>query len=67
MADSVTISATDVSLYHVAAVRLGDASQWWRIAQLNGMGDPDLAWLTGPVRIELPDVDATQTSGVPGL
>jgi hypothetical protein len=62
---SVTVSAADVSLYHVAAAQLGDATQWWRIAQANDMTDPDLAWLSAPVTLQIPMANATLTSGIP--
>lgn len=64
---TIQISAADVSLYHVAAAQLGDATQWWRIAQANGMSDPDLSWLTVPVSVQIPPVNATMASGVPGV
>jgi len=65
MADTVIVSAADGSLYRVAATQLNDATQWWRIAALNGLSDPDLSWLTAPVTLTLPTLDATQTAGVP--
>ena len=40
MPGSVTVSAADISLFHVAAAQLGDATQWNRIAVLNGRTDP---------------------------
>ncbi|NVN02229.1 MULTISPECIES: hypothetical protein [Asaia] len=64
---TIKVTAADVSLYHVAATRLNDATQWWRIAQLNGMTDPDLTWLPSPVPLQIPSVDPTLSSGVPGL
>jgi len=64
---TIQVTAADVSLYHVAASRLNDATQWWRIAQLNGMTDPDLTWLPSPVFLQIPNIDPTQNSGVPGL
>lgn len=64
---TIQVTAADVSLYHVAATRLNDATQWWRIAQLNGMTDPDLTWLSSPVPLQIPSVDPTLNSGVPGL
>lgn len=64
---TIQVTAADVSLYHVAAIRLNDATQWWRIAQLNGITDPDLTWLPSPVSLQLPNIDPTQNSGVPGL
>ncbi len=67
MATTIKVTATDISLYHVAAAQLGDATQWWRIAQLNGMSDPDLSDFVTPVQIVLPTVDASLGSGVPGV
>lgn len=67
MANTIKVTAADVSLYHVAAAQLGDATQWWRIAQLNGMTDPDLSGFGTPVQIVLPSVDASLSSGVPGV
>jgi len=67
MTTTVQVTAADVSLYHVAAAQLNDATQWWRIAQLNGMSDPDLSGFTTPVTLQIPSIDATQTSGVPGV
>ncbi|WP_306310138.1 hypothetical protein [Acidomonas methanolica] len=62
---AVQVTAADVSLYHVAAVQLGDATQWWRIAQLNGMTDPDLTVLAAPVFLEMPPVSTVLTTGLP--
>ncbi|WP_010517246.1 MULTISPECIES: hypothetical protein [Komagataeibacter] len=67
MATTIKVTAADVSLYHVAAAQLGDATQWWRIAQLNGIADPDLSSFLTPVQIVLPTVDASLASGVPGV
>lgn len=64
---AVQVTAADVSLYHVAAAQLGDATQWWRIAQLNGLGDPDLTFLQVPVFLEIPPVVVSLTDGVPEL
>ncbi|OUJ16487.1 hypothetical protein HK28_12480 [Acetobacter sp. DsW_063] len=62
---TVKVTSSDRTLYHVAAAQLGDATQWWRIAQLNGMSDPDLSSFTTPVALQLPVVDSTQTDGIP--
>lgn len=67
MATTIKVTATDISLYHVAAAQLGDATQWWRIAQLNGMTDPDLSGFATPVQLVMPTVDASLSSGVPGV
>lgn len=60
-----TVSAVDVSLFHVAAQYLGDATQWWRIAQVNGMSDPDLTWLSAPIQIDIPIASPALTGGTP--
>lgn len=62
---SVTVTAADRTLYHVAAVQLSDATQWWRIAQLNGMSDPDLSGLTTPVELQIPVIDSSLNTGLP--
>ncbi|MCE2563664.1 hypothetical protein [Komagataeibacter sp. FNDCF1] len=67
MATTIRVTAADISLYHVAARWLGDAAQWWRIAQLNGMVDPDLSGFAMPVGLVLPAADASLGSGVPGV
>ena len=63
----IQITAADVSLFHVAAANLNDATQWWRIAQLNGMSDPDLSRLEAPITISLPTQVASLTDGLPEL
>lgn len=67
MANTLKVTAADISLYHVAARQLGDATQWWRIARLNGLDDPDLGGFATPVVLTLPPIDATQDSGVAGV
>ena len=62
---SITVTAADRTLYHVAAAQLDDATQWWRIAQLNGMTDPDLSSLTTPTVIQIPVQDSSLTTGLP--
>ncbi|HKM64176.1 MAG TPA: hypothetical protein VJY39_16970 [Acidisphaera sp.] len=57
-----TITVAGGNLYSIAAVELGDATQWIRIAQLNDIDDP---FLTGVVTLLLPDTDPTATGGVP--
>jgi nucleoid-associated protein YgaU len=49
------------NLFQIAAQYLGDATQWIRIAQLNGVSDP---WLNGLQSLTLPDVDASAGGGV---
>ncbi len=49
------------NLFRIAAEQLGDATQWLRIAQLNGLSDPIL---TGLVTLEIPDSDPNAGGGV---
>ncbi|MFT9361587.1 LysM peptidoglycan-binding domain-containing protein [Acetobacter okinawensis] len=67
MANTIKVTAADRTLYHVAAAHLGDATQWWRIAQLNGLSSPDLSAFTTPVPLIIPAVDSSLASGVPGV
>ena len=67
MTSTITVSAADISLFHVAARTLGDAQQWFAIAGLNGLIDPSLAGLTAPITLLLPPADFSQTVGLPVL
>lgn len=58
----ITVSGADISLFHVAARELGDATQWIRIAQANGLSDPMLASV---VTLTIPDVNPLLTGGLP--
>lgn len=49
------------TLFHVAAAELGDATQWLRIARLNGLHDPVLV---GMVTLKLPPRDAAAGGGI---
>ena len=55
----VTVAGGD--LYRLALVRLGDATQWNRIAKVNGLSDPVLA---GLITLKLPVVDARAGGGI---
>ncbi len=55
---TVIVSAT--TLYQVASDELGDATQWTRIARLNGLVDP---WIAGVVRLKIPRVDVSAGNG----
>ncbi len=57
-----TVTVTGGDLFHVAALYLGDATQWWRIAQANSLTDPQLQ---GLVTLTIPDIDPSQTGGLP--
>lgn len=56
-----TIQVAGGDLFRVAAAYLGDATQWVRIAQLNGIADP---WLSGPTTLRLPARDPGAGGGV---
>lgn len=56
-----TIVVTGGSLFQIASEYLGDATQWIRIAQLNGLADPVLH---GLVVLRLPEIDMTAGGGI---
>lgn len=58
--NTVTVAGGD--LYRVALAQLGDARQWWRLAQANGLTDPVLS---GVVTLTIPNPDSTLTDGLP--
>ncbi|GLR67563.1 hypothetical protein GCM10010909_22440 [Acidocella aquatica] len=51
------------NLFAIAAQYLNDATQWIRIAQLNGLVDPILPGVT---TLGIPAVDASAGGGVAG-
>nr|WP_173582862.1 LysM peptidoglycan-binding domain-containing protein [Acetobacter musti] len=61
MSKTIQIGPSNISLWHVAAKFLGDATQANRIMSLNGLSD---TWITSVQTIILPPVDATQTGGI---
>lgn len=56
-----TIQVIGGDLFHLAATQLGDATQWIRIAQLNGLTDPNIP---GAMTLLIPDVDPNATGGI---
>lgn len=48
------------TLFRVALDELGDAAQWDRIAELNGLVDP---WLSGFVTLQIPAPLPNPTNG----
>ena len=56
-----TISVAGGNLFQIAAQYLGDASQWLRIAQLNGLSDPILS---GVVTLTIPNTDQNAGGGI---
>lgn len=55
------ITVAGGNLFAIAARQLGDATQWIRIAQLNGLTDPALS---GVVTLNIPQVDPNAGGGV---
>ena len=55
-----TVTLASGNLFQVAAQYLGDASQWNRIAKLNGMTDP---FFTGYTVLKIPPVNANAGNG----
>lgn len=56
-----TVTVAGGNLFRIAAEQLGDATQWNRIARLNGLSDPVLV---GVVVLKLPAQDASAGGGV---
>lgn len=56
---TVTVAGGD--LFRLALARLGDATQWNRIARVNGLSDPVLS---GLVTLKLPPVDPAAGGGI---
>jgi hypothetical protein len=58
---TTTITVAGGDLFHIAAQQLGDATQWIRIAQLNGLSDPVL---TGVTTLQLPAQNPAAGGGI---
>ena len=58
----LTLQVAGTDLFTIAAQQLGDATQWYRIAALNGLSDP---MIFGLVTLQIPDFDASATGGLP--
>lgn len=56
-----TITVVGGNLFRIAAEQLADATQWIRIAQLNGLSDP---MLTGVVTLLIPEADPNAGGGI---
>jgi hypothetical protein len=56
-----SITVAGENLFHVAAVQLGDATQWIRIAELNRISDP---MLVGVTTLLIPDTNPSAGGGI---
>ena len=63
MSESV-VTVAGGNLFVVAAMYLGDATQWIRIAQVNDISDPVLS---GVVSLMIPPVDPSAGGGTPNV
>ena len=59
--DLKVITVAGGNLFRIAAEELGDATQWLRIARLNGLNDP---MLSGIVSLLIPDQDLNAGGGI---
>ena len=55
------ITVAGGNLFQIAAAEFGDATQWLRIAQLNGLSDP---MLSGVTTLLIPDQDPSAGGGI---
>lgn len=55
------ITVVGDNLFRIAAVELGDATQWIRIAELNGLSDPIVVSM---IPLLIPDVDPSAGGGI---
>jgi nucleoid-associated protein YgaU len=58
-----TLTIGGGNLFQIALQQLGDATQWSRIAELNGLIDPVI---TGIVTLQIPDIDPNAGGGIYG-
>jgi L-ascorbate metabolism protein UlaG (beta-lactamase superfamily) len=56
-----SITVVGGNLFRIAAEQLGDATQWIRIAQANGLSDP---MLSGVVTLRIPARDPQAGGGI---
>jgi hypothetical protein len=61
VADMKVITVAGDNLFRLAAVELGDATQWIRIAELNQITDPVLTDVT---TLLIPDFDPNAGGGI---
>jgi nucleoid-associated protein YgaU len=58
-----TVRVAGGNLYQIALQELNDATQWTRIAELNGLIDPVIV---GIVDLKIPETDSNAGGGVYG-
>jgi hypothetical protein len=55
-----SLSIAGGNLFQIAEVYLGDATQWYRIAQLNGLWD---FTISSPVTLKIPPITSDSGNG----
>ena len=55
-----TVNVVGGNLFRIASVYLGDATQWNRIAELNGLTD---FMISGPMTLKIPAVNPNAGNG----
>ncbi len=58
---SQKITCVNPNLFEIAAIYLGDATQWVRVASLNGLEDP---LISGTLSIAIPERDSNAGGGI---
>ena len=56
-----TVTVAGGNLFRIATEQLGDATQWVRIAQLNGLSDP---MISGVQVLQIPEVNPNAGGGI---
>jgi hypothetical protein len=59
---TITVSPSDIDLYHLAARQWGDASAWLALAQANGLTDPVIYTVR---TLQIPDYEPGFSGGAP--
>ena len=55
------VRASGTNLFRIAATELGDPTQWYRIASLNGLVDP---WIDGMIELKIPQKTVVSNGGI---
>lgn len=58
---TTTVTTSGGTLFRLALDHYGDATQWWRIAQANGLRDP---MISGTVTLNVPTLTPTDSGGI---
>jgi hypothetical protein len=58
-----TLNVAGGNLYQIALQEMNDATQWSRIAELNGLIDPVI---TGIMTLQIPEIDPNAGGGIYG-